>query len=95
MSKTATYLYREMIRQGFTLTVQGSQLLVSPSSRLTDPLRQQIRENKTSLMWLVKLEAAPNVVVDDESPVRLWDGKQWVEAPRARSRTRRAPLRAN
>ena len=63
MSTAATYLYAELSRQGFSLTVQGSRLLVSPSGRLTDPLRQQIRENKPDLLRLVKPESPAPVAM--------------------------------
>ena len=63
MSMEATYLYEEMTKQGFTLTVQGSRLLVSPATRLTDPLRQRIRENKPALLRLVKPESPAPVAM--------------------------------
>lgn len=35
---------------GFTVTLEGERLLCSPSSRLTDELRKEIRTHKTALV---------------------------------------------
>ena len=50
---TANDLYNDLIVQGFCLSVNGANLTLSPSSRLTDDQRAQIRKNKAELMALV------------------------------------------
>lgn len=41
------------------------------------------------------VEVAVAHVVVDAAPVRIWDGRRWVEIPRARTKTRYAPMRVN
>lgn len=50
---TANDLYHDLIVQGFSLSVNGESLTLSPSSRLTDNQRAQIRTYKAELMALL------------------------------------------
>ena len=50
---TANDLYHDLILQGFSLSVNGERLTLSPSSQLTDDLRAKIRIYKADLMALL------------------------------------------
>jgi hypothetical protein len=50
---TANDLYHDLILQGFSLSVNGERLTLSPSSQLTDDLRAKIRTYKAGLMALL------------------------------------------
>jgi hypothetical protein len=50
---TANDLYHDLILQGFSLSVNGERLTLSPSSQLTDELRTKIRSYKADLMALL------------------------------------------
>jgi len=50
---TANDLYHDLIVQGFSLSVNGESLTLSPSSQLTDNQRAQIRTYKAELMALL------------------------------------------
>ena len=54
--------------QGFTLAVEGDRLTVSPSSRLTDPMRAEIRAHKPELVALLT-QAANDAHTEPESPI--------------------------
>lgn len=46
----AHLLLDELVRGGFTVSVRGEKLIVSPGSQLTEKRRQWIRANKTELL---------------------------------------------
>lgn len=54
MSATAADFYRELVAWGYSVTADGEQLLVAPRDRITDQLRQRIREAKPDLLQLLK-----------------------------------------
>ena len=56
--------------QGFTLAVEGDRLTVSPSSRLTDPMRAEIRAHKPELVALLT-QAANDAHTEPESPAKI------------------------
>jgi DNA modification methylase len=49
----AAQLFTSLARQGFTLAAEGDGIRVRPRSRLTDAIRQDIREHKTELLALL------------------------------------------
>jgi len=50
---TALDLYHHLIAQGFSLSVNGGNLRLSPFSKLTDELRTNIKTHKSELMALL------------------------------------------
>ena len=52
-------LVEKLRAAGFTLTAEGSRLRVSPADKLTDELRQSIKEHRAGLISI--LEAAPAI----------------------------------
>jgi hypothetical protein len=50
---TATELLADLARQGFTLAAEGDRVRVRPANRLTDALRQVIREHRDQLLSLL------------------------------------------
>lgn len=65
---TAGQLLLDLQDQGFTLTVRGDTLVVSPGSRLTPELCNAIREHKPALLVLVRM-----VPVPDPLDIQGWD----------------------
>ena len=53
MSATAESFFRELVAFGFSVTADGDRLLVSPRDRITDQLRQRIRDAKPDLLQLL------------------------------------------
>jgi hypothetical protein len=53
----ASDLLSDLIHQGFTLAPEGDFLRVHPASRLSDGLREQIRESRAELLALLRQEA--------------------------------------
>jgi len=56
---TATQLLTELTRRGFRLDVDDDAIGVEPASKLTEALRQAIRNNKGELLALVLARRAP------------------------------------
>jgi len=67
---SAAEILHTLTDQGFTLAVEGDRLTVSPSSRLTDPMRAAIRQHK---LEIVALLAANDAAVSDPPPLTADD----------------------
>ena len=63
---TPTQMIEQIERCGFHLEVDGSDIVVSPSGRLTDPQRQFIREHKQDIL------AALTAANDGQILVQAW-----------------------
>ncbi|MCB1656767.1 MAG: hypothetical protein KDI39_00895 [Pseudomonadales bacterium] len=50
---TATDLYNELVSHGFSLNVQGGNLMLSPSSQLSQAQRLEIKQHKSELLLLL------------------------------------------
>lgn len=67
---SAAEILHTLTDQGFTLAVDGDRLTVSPSSRLTDPMRAAIRQHKPEIVALL---AANDAAVPDPPPLTADD----------------------
>ncbi|HNC87148.1 MAG TPA: hypothetical protein PLT95_09625, partial [Agitococcus sp.] len=50
---TATDLYNDLVLHGFSLSVQGGNLILSPSSQLSQAQRLEIKQHKSELLLLL------------------------------------------
>ena len=50
---TATDLYNDLVLHGFSLSVQGGNLILSPSSQLSQTQRLEIKQHKSELLLLL------------------------------------------
>ena len=64
---TATDLYNDLVLHGFSLSVQGGNLILSPSSQLSQTQRLEIKQHKSELLLLLAA---------NESYSPLEDGQQ-------------------
>jgi hypothetical protein len=83
----AAQLFTSLARQGFTLAAEGNGIRISPASRLTDALRQDIREHKAELLAILLAPAAPlpsprlaQPSSEVEDPWRYWRGVTWPKS---------------
>ncbi|WP_200158655.1 hypothetical protein [Allochromatium vinosum] len=74
---SAAEILHTLADQGFTLAVEGDRLTVSPSSRLTEPMRAEIRQHKAELVALL---AANDAAVSDPPPLTRAERQGIVDA---------------
>ena len=71
---TALNFLRTLARQGFSLTVEGETLKVSPSSKITNKLRETLIKHKKGLVSLLSPWPRPSYPIDWRREWELeWD----------------------
>ena len=60
----------ELRSKGFTVRAEGCSLKVSPASKLTDEIRQQIKHHKPDILAFLK--QAPELPPDEEQRIHAW-----------------------